>query len=123
MPQLEIIHSLRPEQYVTYTNTSTELLRGDVFSMGTYIGFPVVDIPQDKTENVVIGPLKVKTTVKATGEVWTAGESVIYWDSTGGAFTTTVGTNKLVGRAAQNAASADTAAILIFDGASSIPVA
>ncbi len=52
---------------------------------------------------------------KTTGEAWTQG-AVLYWNDTTKAITTTVGTNRIVGRAAAAAASGDTTGLVYLSG-------
>lgn len=57
----------------------------------------------------------VFTMAKTTGEAWAQG-ALLYWNDTTKALTTTVGTNRAVGMAAQAAASADTTGVVYLPG-------
>ncbi len=56
---------------------------------------------------VVVALKGIFTLTKQTGQAWTQGQ-ILYWDNAGRQVTTTVGTNKVIGYAAQAQAAGDT---------------
>lgn len=84
---------------------AADTLSGDTVVVGMLVGIAQTDGKSGETIAVLL--VGVVEVAKTTGQSWALGAK-LYFDSTTSKYTTTVGTNTLVGNVALAAASADT---------------
>ena len=91
-----------------------DVVKGQFVASNEVDGFYFADGDNGDAASVVTRCPKVEV-IKNAGEAWAIGQA-IYWDSTGGNCTTTVGTNSLIGYAIEAALSAAVLGKIAFDG-------
>lgn len=90
--------------------------KGDLSLEENSYGFPFADIASGAKGTFITKCKKVKTTIKASGETWAAGDLLYYNSGTPAVTNVQTGTLPIIGHAQQDAASAATDAYIQFDG-------
>ena len=102
-----------PGEYLELTAPTGGVVSGGAYLIGSYVIIATVDAAQ--TEKFVGALTGVWKLPKVSAQAWTEGVK-IYWDDTAELFTTTVGTNVLVGAAAKAAVNPSAIGYVRLDG-------
>jgi predicted RecA/RadA family phage recombinase len=101
MPQATFVHEGASIDYTP----GADVAAGDVVVQGELVAVAKLDIKTGKLGALAVGG--VFDFAKNTGVAYTVGQ-LLYWDDTANVVTTTSAGNKLIGKVARAAASADT---------------